>query len=145
MASFSLDASQLKRLLASENGPVYALTRNITQDVYNHAQRFVPVDSGNLAESIGQEMRLENNQIIGRVGFNAVHGIYVHEGTGENGPRGVPYTIRPRTKKALAFEWKGAPANAPRLPDGRVVYRKVTHRGIKPNPFLTKALDAVKL
>lgn len=66
-----------------------------------------------------------------RVGPSVGYGLYVHEGTGKHGPKGKPFVIRPRKKKALHFKYRGE----------NVVVGAVNHPGQKPNPFLDRAYD----
>lgn len=58
----------------------------------------------------------------GETGFKAKYAAWVHEGTS-------PYTIRPKSKKALF--WKGA---------GHPV-AMVSHPGIRANPFMRRAIN----
>ena len=46
------------------------------------------------------------------------------------GPKGK-ILIRPRSGKYLAFPWEKANDNIPRLPDGRVLLKKVEHPGVE--------------
>lgn len=77
-----------------------------------------PVRTSNLRGSVYQSF----GPLKGEIGFNAKYAGWVHDGTS-------PYTIRPKTKKALY--WKGA-SHPMRL---------VRHPGIKANPYLQRAVD----
>lgn len=142
MASVKLDPSALRELLLSPQGPVYRDIQLQTTKVRNRALALCPVNNGRLRASITQEVISEPTGPIGRVGTNVEYALFVHEGTGVYGPRGAPYTIVPRSKKALAFVWKGAPI-PPNGRGGRHVYKRVMVKGTRPNPFLRNALDAI--
>lgn len=142
MASVKLDPAALRELLLSPQGPVYRDIQLQTTKVRNRALALCPVNNGRLRASITQEVISEPAGPIGRVGTNVEYALFVHEGTGIYGPRGAPYTIVPRSKKALAFVWKNAPTR-PNGRGGRHVYKRVTVKGTRPNPFLRNALDAI--
>ena len=67
-----------------------------------------------------------------RIGTNVEYAIFVHEGTGIYGPKGVP--IRPSRAKALVFTPYGAV---------KPVFAKQV-KGMPANPFLVNALWAAK-
>lgn len=143
MASFALDPSALRELLLSPQGPVYRDIQIQTEKVKNRALQLCPVDGGRLRTSITAQVLSEPTGPVGRVGTNVEYGLYIHEGTGIYGPKGQPYTIVPRRRKALAFVWRGAPT-PPNGRGGRHVYKRVTIRGIRPKPFLRDALDVIR-
>jgi len=63
------------------------------------------------------------------------------------GPQGK-ILIRPRNKKYLAFHWELANDNIPRLPDGRVLLKKVEHPGVEAansgKGYLAPAINKVR-
>ena len=67
-------------------------------------------------------------------------------GSGEHRTKGNPerYPIRAKEDGGyLAFHWENEPpemANAPHLPDGRILLREVMHPGVEPIPFLAPAV-----
>lgn len=142
-ASVKLDPGALRELLYSPQGPVYKDILYNTTLVRNRAISLCPVNNGRLRSSITQEVRSEQSGPVGRVGTNVEYALFVHEGTGIYGPKGSPYTIVPRRRKALAFVWKGAPI-PPNGRGGRHVYKRVTIKGTRPKPFLRDALQAVQ-
>lgn len=142
MASVRLDPSALRSLLLSADGPVYRDIQIQTAKVRNRALALCPVNNGRLRASITDQIELTPNGPVGRVGTNIEYALYVHEGTGIYGPKGQPYTIVPRSKKALAFVWKGAPIPANGR-GGRHVYKRVMVKGSRPKPFLRDALQAL--
>ena len=92
-----------------------------------YARINAPFDTGALRESIGY--RIEGDEIV--ISATVPYAPYVEYGTGMRGenPTG-PYVIRPVRAQALRF-----------VVNGRVVFaKKVTHRGIKAQPFLRPAL-----
>lgn len=142
MANVTIDPSALRALLTSPEGPVYRDIKYQTTKVRNRALALCPVNNGRLRASITEQIVVEPTGPVGRVGTNVEYALFVHEGTGIYGPKGQPYTIVPRAKKALAFVWKGAPI-PPNGRGGKHVYRRVTVKGSKPRPFLRDALQAV--
>lgn len=85
-----------------------------------------PVVTSTLRNSISTNLEGIGAALRGIVDITAKYAQYVIEGTGVYGPTGQP--IKPKSKKALAFIYKGQP----------VVVRSV--RGSKPNPFQEEAL-----
>ncbi len=68
-----------------------------------------------------------------RVGSGVKYALYVHEGTGIYGPKGVP--IKPKTKKFLRFKPKGLRT---------YVYARSV-KGMRGNPYLRDALPAARI
>jgi phage gpG-like protein len=64
--------------------------------------------------------QVEGGQL--RVGTNDAKAAWHHLGTGTHGPKGTPYAIRPRGKRALAF--------------GGGVYKRVMHPGVPARPLV---------
>lgn len=97
------------------------------------------IDTGNLQRSIKAKLELHPGGQGVRVGTNARHARYVHDGTGIYGPK--RQVIRPKRAKALVFRSKtyGQKSGSFR---GFVVVKSV--KGMKPNPFLREALPAFK-
>lgn len=143
MASVVIDPSALRDLLYSPQGPVYRDIQIQTERVRNRAISLCPVNNGRLRASITGQVLSEQTGPVGRVGTNVEYALFVHEGTGIYGPKGAPYTIVPRRRKALAFVWKGAPV-PPNGRGGRHVYKRVMVKGSRPKPFLRDALQAVQ-
>jgi len=115
-----------KRLTMISHNARRAGLINVVSEVEARAIKNAPVSKpkgGNLANSATSEVN--NDATRGTVRFTAKYAGYVHEGTGLYGPRKT--LIRPKNKKALY--WPGASHPV----------RSV--RGMKPNPFLTKAAE----
>lgn len=90
------------------------------------------VDTGRLRASIATVLVNRGGLPAVLVGTNVEYARYVHDGTGIYGPRRRP--IRPVTHRFLRFKPKGS---------NRYVYAKQV-RGMRPNPFLAKALSAAR-
>lgn len=124
------------------------------QLIENAAKHEAPVNKagggGNLRQNIRARMAAK---LRGYVEALAPYSIFVHEGT-------RPHIIRPRGKKALAFEWtKGGGFQAGQVGgkiafvkpgltrNGRVKYhssvvlQEVHHPGTKANPFFDRAIE----
>lgn len=89
------------------------------------------IDTGTLRSSIQVQLLTIGGQPVVRVGTNLFYAIYVHDGTGIYGPKGVP--IRPKTAKILAW----------RSRTGKKIFAHQV-KGMKPNPFLRDAVSAAK-
>lgn len=96
------------------------------------------VNLGHLRNSIAVDLATINGQLTVRVGSNLKYALYVHQGTGLYGPR--HRVIRPKSAKFLVFKSKKYGAKKGKF-KGKVVVPYV--RGMKPNPFLARALSAV--
>lgn len=101
------------------------------------------VDTGAYRSSITTELR-ESRDGYAEAGTGTDRrDAFAHEfGSGlqaESGER-AKYPIEPDKKKMLAFFWPDAPAELPRLADGRVLLPRVMHPGIKATPHFRPAL-----
>ena len=90
------------------------------------------VDTGRARSSITTVLVSRGGQPAVLVGSNVEYVRFIHDGTGIYGPKRRP--IRPTGHKFLKFKPKGG--------RGYVYVRQV--KGMKPNPFLAKALSAAK-
>lgn len=100
--------------------------RSTTRRVLNRSAVLCPVDTGRLRASGRMRIREGARGPRGIVEYTVKYAAAVHDGTG-------PRIIRPRKKKALAFEYKGQ----------QVVVKSVVHRGSRGRPFLTAAAREV--
>ncbi len=94
----------------------------------------VPVDTGNLKNKIG--FRIIGKRILEI--FMPGYALYVEFGT-------PPHIIRPKTKKALAFEVgrkQRLEAGIPSSKSNRVVVKEVKHPGTMPQPFIRNTFKA---
>lgn len=89
------------------------------------------VDTGALRSDIKPQLLTLGGRPICRVGFTLFYGIFVHDGTGVYGPKGV--LIRPVVKRVLSWKTK----------TGKRVFA-LEVKGMRPNPFLKDALIAAK-
>ena len=119
----------------TNNGILRKLARGVPPEMRRGMLRFVtyaegraiglaPAVTGNLRASITSG--LEGVQ-DGYLKATAPYAIYVHEGTGRYGPKGVD--IKPVKAKALCFFWQGR----------QRFFKRV--RGVKPRPFLQQGID----
>lgn len=127
---------ELQQLLTSSAGAIAKDLFRRGVKVQNQAKKNLErsprrIDTGTLRSDIHVELLSMGGKPVVRVGFNVFYGIYVHDGTGIYGPKGVP--IRPKTAKFLS--WKSKKGN-------RVFARQVL--GMRPNPFLKDAVSAAK-
>ena len=91
---------------------------DIANDLRNELVRVCPADTGILRNSI--EVRPEGMTLI----ISMVrYGEYVEYGTS-------PHLILPTKKKALAFKVEGK----------KIVVKKVSHPGTRPNPFIRSTI-----
>ena len=93
-------------------------------ELLGNLERNSPVDDTNLQNSW---FPLGRSRLERLVRSSAKYAKFVNDGTGIYGPRGK--LITPKTKKALAFEYKGA----------MVVVKSV--KGIKPRRYVEKSIN----
>jgi hypothetical protein len=114
--------------------------------VAQRAKGRAAVRSGRLARSVheGDPKQLDDFVYAIDVGTNVEYARAVEEGSGLfsiHSERRHRILIQPRYRKALAFEWPGAPQGAPgySAKTGKYVFKHVWHPGVKPRPFLLPA------
>ncbi len=137
--SHQLNAAGIKALISSPQGGIAQnlLRRGLL--VETQAKRNIAggpsgpkrIDTGRLRSSITTVMLMRNGQPAVRVGTNVKYALWVHDGTGIYGPRGVP--IRPKRGKFLRFTGRR----------GRIVYAREV-KGMKRNRFLLLALSVAR-
>jgi len=88
------------------------------------------IDTGRLRTSIAVDLRTYRGRPAVRIGTNVYYARWVHDGTGLYGPR--RRLIRPARRRVM--RWRSG---------GGFVYARYT-RGMRPNHFLTGALDAAR-
>lgn len=103
--------------------------QNLVSHVEARAVQFTPVKTSNLVNSILSYVA--DGGATGILKATATYAKFVHDGTGLYGPLKKEITIVAKDKKALY--WPGA----------KHPVKKVTQKGIHPNPFFTKALKQV--
>lgn len=137
----ALNRTEVLNLLASPNGPVYNDIKRRANRVQNTARRLCPADTGRLRQSISLEMGTVGQDVVARVGTNLEYGLYIHEGTANNG---TGY-IYPKNAKVLRFPViNKSGAGRRRYKAGataQYAYAKRV-RGIKATPYLRDALSA---
>lgn len=136
-----LNPTEVRSLLSSPNGAVYSDIRRRANRVTNQARRLCPADTGRLRQSISFEMGKADDQIVARVGTNVDYGLFIHEGTANNG---TGY-IYPKNAKVLRFPVTNKSGSGRRRykagATAQYAYAKRV-RGIKATPFLRDALSA---
>lgn len=129
-AHVDVDQVALQKMLKNPKGQVARGIYKIGKKVERKAKRLVPVDHGVLRNSISTELIIRRGPVA-RIGTNVKYALYVHEGTGIHGPKGVP--IKPKHGKVLVF--------TSRKTNQLVFARSV--KGMKGTPYLRNALIAV--
>lgn len=99
---------------------------NLVEEIEARAVKEAPVKSSHLVNSITSSVAHDAKKA--EVSVTASYAEYVHGGTGLFGP--LKRRIFPRTKKALF--WPGA------------AHPVRSIKGMKPNPFLTRALNKIR-
>jgi len=108
------------------------------------------LSSGEYPKDIKRGIEIKSAKVKKNTGsidivFTAPQSRAFEEGSGEHGPEGERYEIRPDEAGALAFEWDKTPRGPGKkfigsLPDGRLMFRFVEHPGIEPRPYIRPAL-----
>lgn len=134
------DQRAVAALIDSPAGPVAQDLLRRGRRVQNEAKRLCPVDRGDLRNSIVVELASDAGRLTVIIGSRLPYAIFVHEGTGVYGPRGVPITARSST--FLRFPVRGMTSARTRAQtaDGFVFARSVS--GMPGRPFLRNALPA---
>jgi hypothetical protein len=120
----------IQNMLRNPKGQVARGILKLGKKVERKAKRLVPVDHGILRNSITTELVIRRGPVA-RIGSNVKYALFVHEGTGIYGPKGVPIT--PKHGKVLVF--------TSRKTKKLVFARSV--KGMKGTPYLRNALIAV--
>jgi HK97 gp10 family phage protein len=84
----------LKRLNNIANVDVKKTMEKATLMVHAQAKLLAPADTGNLRESIHQEVKTTSNSVEGRVFTNVQYAPYVEFGTGIKGNGSYPYKLK---------------------------------------------------
>lgn len=137
----TLSRTEILNLLASPNGPVYNDIKRRANRIQNTARRLCPADTGRLRQSISVEMGSIGKDVVARVGTNLEYGLYIHEGTADNG---AGY-IYPKNAKVLRFPVINKSGQGRRRykagATAQYAYAKRV-RGIKATPYLRDALSS---
>jgi len=145
MARVVLGPTAMKQLLQSESGLVAQDLIRRARAVENKAKRLCPVDEGRLRASISREIAVENGELVARVGTNVDYALFVHEGTGIDGPEGR-YIVPVRRKVLRWADKNNSGTGRRRFLRGKTkgyIYSKRS-RGSAPRPFLRDALPSAK-
>lgn len=147
MASYhTFNTQQLKYIYSSPTGPMarYLLKQGIR--VQSAARKNLNggssgprrINTGYLRTSVNTQLGVDSDGLVVRVGSKLKYALFVHEGTGIYGPK--RRVIRPKAGKYLVFASKKSKVKKGKW-KGKVVVPYV--KGIKPNRFLTTALNDV--
>lgn len=126
-----VDQAAIRAEFRDQSGPVGRELDRLSQLVLDEARRLVPVRKGTLLASIRRDSGVGplgpyRDITAGVPGLTDYLG-YVIDGT-------PPHVIYPSRRKYLRF-----------ISGGQVRFaRKVNHPGTRPDPFLTRALDAIR-
>lgn len=114
--------------LEQESGrELRAFHRSLTRRIANQARADVPVRTGNLGRTIGEQPQVYTPfHVSGGVEATADYAAPVHEGS-------RPHLIRARRAEALHFFWHGR----------EMFRRSVWHPGTRARPFLRNAAQRV--
>jgi hypothetical protein len=129
-AEVRVNDAAIQKMLRSPRGQVARGILKIGKKVERKAKRLVPVDHGVLRNSINTELIIRKGPVA-RIGTKVKYALYVHEGTGIYGPKGVPIT--PKKGKVLVFTSRKS---------GDLVFARSV-KGMKGTPYLRNALIAV--
>lgn len=137
-----IDQAAVDRLLTSPQGPAVRDLMRRARLVQNRAKVLCPVDRGDLRGSIVVELATVMGRPTALIGSRLPYAIFVHEGTGIYGARGVPIT--PRNAKVLAWGTRGMTSRRTRaqVANGMAFARSV--KGSPGRPFLVNALPAAR-
>ena len=102
-----------------------------TKVVHAQAKELAPVDTGNLAGSIHQEVKLRGENLEGRVFTNIQYAPYVEFGTGIKGNGSYPYKVEGLNLSYRDSSWVYTPDG------GETFYRT---KGQVAQPFMYPAL-----
>ena len=120
-------SSGLKNMLV---GNMWTFTKQIQQK----ARRLVPVDTGDLRESIENIVRTTDKDITGIVGASQPYAAHVEFGTR---PHWIP--LKDEEKSAAFRKWCKKRGLNPYL-----VARAIAKKGTKPHPYLIPAFEQLK-
>jgi hypothetical protein len=147
MASYHVfNTQQLKYIYSSPTGPMArhllkqgirvqsAARKNLNGGVSGPRR----INTGLLRSTLSTQLGVDADGLVVRVGSKLKYVIFVHEGTGIYGPK--RRVIRPKAGKYLVFVSKKSKIKKGKW-KGKVVVPYV--KGIKPNKFLTTALNDV--
>lgn len=127
-----------QRLNKIANMELKKTMRDATKVVHAQAKELAPVDTGNLAGSIHQEVKVKGENLEGRVFTNVEYAPYVEFGTGVKGNGSYPYDIE-GLDLAYKEDWAGMVAQPymyPALKQNEKYIKNLFKSGVKTN--LTK-------
>jgi hypothetical protein len=110
----------------------------LTRDEARQNHRYKDQTGGVTKATRAIPAKLEGSVITGGIENTSKIGRYLHEGTGKYGPGGKPYTITPKNAAALHWETPGPITGSES--GGEHFAKRVVHPGIRPDPWITRAI-----
>lgn len=124
MAIIKLNFSRIKEFIKEREIAKMELACEVVEA---EAKYLCPLKDGQLIGSFSHEVESSDREIIGRIKNSAGHAAYVEFGT-------PPHEIRPKDKKALAFQIGGK----------TIITKVVHHPGTQGIPFMRGAMISKK-
>lgn len=146
--SHRLDLGAVRALLTSPRGGVVRDLLRRGLRVESAAKRNLSsapkrIDTGRLRASISTQVVTRDGSPAVIVGTNVAYARFVHDGTGLFGP--LARRITPKRAKVMVWPGRGVSRRYAKRGGrlrGKVVARST--KGMRPNPFLAKALSAAR-
>lgn len=117
-----------KALKDLQGPPMVEAMRDAVLMVQRDARKAAPVFSGELRASILPEIRTQGNEVVGAVGSQVRHALYMEKGTRPHFPPVAALQSWARRHNTVAF----------------LIARAISRRGLKPRKFLQGAYDENK-
>lgn len=124
---YKLDIRVIDTFLSNRRGPVGLYLRRKGRRILAVAKKLVGKRTGTLRSSLHMRHYRDPRGQYVKIGSNVNYAYLHHEGS-------RPHLIKPDKKQVLRFRTKGQ----------IVMTHLVRHPGTKPNPYLTRALRAVR-
>ena len=131
MINYTFNQEQLNKFLAIPREAGVKGFKYTAAELWGLMRKESPTDHGALAGS-WQLTKLGDFEY--KVASDKTYALAVSTGTGIYGPKGVPFTIVPKTKKCLHFIWNGM----------AIFAKKVTIQGMKPNDYIERSIEGTE-
>ena len=131
MIDYTFNQEQLNKFLTIPKEAGIKGFKYTAAELWGMMRKESPVDHGALAGS-WQLTRLGDFEY--KVASDKTYALAVATGTGIYGPKGVPFTILPVTKKCLHFIWKGM----------AIFTKKAVVQGMKPNDYIGRSIEGTE-
>lgn len=127
----------MQRLNKIANMELKETMTEATKLVHGQAKMLAPVDTGNLAESIHQEVTIKADNVEGRVYTNVEYAPYVEFGTGNKGNGSYPYDVD-GLELSYKEDWRGMVAQPymyPALKEHEKYIKSLFKKDVKANLY----------